>query len=825
MWIDEEDYYCDEEVYYCDGNDYETDKLLFGVTGFGTGAGLALLTRRSQGSQVVTTFKSDIVISTNNNVVINKNTFRETKNFSETQKFRKTSKGRRFDIDVQSEIKQMLGKSFTDWGSLLELAETYTLPIDLGEINKWRQFELWKLGKAKGEFETTIQYKERLRLEKYRLEEIEAEFSQLKKQLEEQYLIDRLKIHRDIEKRVSTTEFIKTFNIHLSPYDADREIFTVDIQGQDQEKELFIPLGEAPIFKSKLDQLSVQQILRPTIDGKWVPIYNDIVLLDTRSNEVIPWAGETRTVITEPVSNPPFLGVSINLTEPSGEGLLDADEIAILTVTLENTGRGQAKNTRLSLSQLYGPILYYDVNRNIESIVSNTKVTEPFEIRVPENVKEGKVTFKLTFFEAQGFEPEPITFSAETRAQRAPELALVDFGVVDQSGDGFVTKGETAEITARIQNRGQGEGKDIRVMVIENPLNNIFLAPYSQKEFDLGNIPPGEARDVVFTVLTNNRVKDVVDIVLKIDERRPLFNVTEVIELEIDRPQTQLSPLAFKGKDIELEIADLATLAIDIEKDIPTGKQKNDNAIAVVFGIEQYKNVSNVTYAKRDASFVKEYFQKVLGIPTNRIYYKTDNDVGKAEFEKVFSKGGWLAKNVKKDQTDVYVYYAGHGAPDFESNKAYLIPYDADPNYASIMGYELNRLYDDLADLGANSVTIFLDACFSGVNRDNEIILAGARPVYIEVSSPIAKGNLSVYSAATGNEISSAWPENMHGLFSYFLMKGLKGDADTNSDKQITIKELGDYIRVNVTETAPLLDREQTPQLQTMDEDRVLVKF
>ena len=103
--------------------------------------------------------------------------------------------------------------------------------------------------------------------------------------------------------------------------------------------------------------------------------------------------------------------------------------------------------------------------------------------------------------------------------------------------------------------------------------------------------------------------------------------------------------------------------------------------------------------------------------------------------------------------------------------------------------------------------------------------VTGARPVYIEVSGPAAKGNLSIYSATTGNEISSAWSENMHGLFSYFLMKGLKGDADTNSDEQITVKELGDYIRVNVTETAPLLDREQMPQLHTMDEDRVLVEF
>jgi len=104
---------CDEELYYCDEGD-EHPELFFA----GIGALVALITMSSPGSQVITTFQSDIVISTNNNVVINKKTFRETKNISETQKFRKTSKGRRFDIDMHNEIKQVLGKAFPDWVSL-----------------------------------------------------------------------------------------------------------------------------------------------------------------------------------------------------------------------------------------------------------------------------------------------------------------------------------------------------------------------------------------------------------------------------------------------------------------------------------------------------------------------------------------------------------------------------------------------------------------------------------------------------------------------------------------------------------------------------------
>ena len=67
-------------------------------------------------------------------------------------------------------------------------------------------------------------------------------------------------------------------------------------------------------------------------------------------------------------------------------------------------------------------------------------------------------------------------------------------------------------------------------------------------------------------------------------------------------------------------------------------------------------------------------------------------------------------------------------------------------------------------------------------------------------------------------------PEADHGLFSYFLMKGLEGDADTNNDKKITNGELHNYVRSNVARQAVRLGREQTPQLQG-DENRVLVEF
>ncbi|MDP6396234.1 MAG: caspase family protein, partial [Candidatus Marinimicrobia bacterium] len=187
---------------------------------------------------------------------------------------------------------------------------------------------------------------------------------------------------------------------------------------------------------------------------------------------------------------------------------------------------------------------------------------------------------------------------------------------------------------------------------------------------------------------------------------------------------------------------------VDVERNIPKTVE-NPNAYAVVFGIEQYKNVSTVTFAKRDAHWVREYFEKTLGIPEDNIYFLTDNDVSKAEFDKVFSLGGWLDKRIRDGMSDIYVYYAGHGAPDMKNRTAYLIPYDGDPNYASQTGYEVDAMTGNLSQLGARSVTVFLDACFSGANRESEILLAGARPIFMEVNPALAE-NVTLFSAASG---------------------------------------------------------------------------
>ncbi len=265
---------------------------------------------------------------------------------------------------------------------------------------------------------------------------------------------------------------------------------------------------------------------------------------------------------------------------------------------------------------------------------------------------------------------------------------------------------------------------------------------------------------------------------------------------------------------------------VDVNTNIPELKFVNPDAIAIVLGIEKYRDIiDKASYAKEDVAVFREYAIKILGIPDdkNNLYFKVDEEVTKAEFEKLFTGDSWISRRVKPN-SDVYIYYAGHGAS--HDKTPYIIPYDGDPNYPSQTGFSLDRLYEELSELNVKSITVFIDACFSGTTRENKMLLADARHGMIVVNNPaLRSGKITVFTGSTGNQISSSYPEKKHGLFTYYLLKGIRGGADNNGDKSLTVEELENYIVSNVKNTAGLLDREQTPQVHSKDKQRIIVKY
>ena len=250
--------------------------------------------------------------------------------------------------------------------------------------------------------------------------------------------------------------------------------------------------------------------------------------------------------------------------------------------------------------------------------------------------------------------------------------------------------------------------------------------------------------------------------------------------------------------------------------------KSNKNALGLIIGISKYNNAPEAKYADRDANYFSDFAEGVLGIKKNNIKLISNNSANNFAIKKALKI--WLKGYSEPNQSDIYIFFAGHGLASTDGKELYLLPYDGEPRLLEDTALLRSEIFETLQSINPKSVTVFLDACYSGQTREKDMILADARPIAIVPVESDVPDNFTVFSASSGSEISGSLPEAAHGLFSYFLMKGLEGDADANNDKKITNGELHNYVHSNVTRQAVRLGREQTPQLQG-DENRVLVEF
>ena len=170
------------------------------------------------------------------------------------------------------------------------------------------------------------------------------------------------------------------------------------------------------------------------------------------------------------------------------------------------------------------------------------------------------------------------------------------------------------------------------------------------------------------------------------------------------------------------------------------------------------------------------------------------------------------------------MFFAGHGLASPDGKDLYLLPYNGEPSLLDGTALLRRELFEVIGKAKPKSATIFLDTCYSGLSRGKETLLASARGIVVTPKPQSIPSGFTVLSAASGQQISSGLKEAKHGLFSYYLMKGMEGGADANGDKKITAGELHAYLAKRVQKQAVRLGREQTPELSG-DGERVLVRW
>lgn len=246
----------------------------------------------------------------------------------------------------------------------------------------------------------------------------------------------------------------------------------------------------------------------------------------------------------------------------------------------------------------------------------------------------------------------------------------------------------------------------------------------------------------------------------------------------------------------------------ELDKNIPVTNLNNDKTFAVIIGNEEYTHVGKVPFAKNDAEIFAKYCEKTLGLPQKNIRKYTNVTFGNMHMAMNDIKG--IAESYKGN-LNVIFYYSGHGIPDNASKEAYLLPVDADGSQMEVC-YSLSRLYSELGNMNARQVTVFMDACFSGSERGNDMIIA-ARGVAIKPKEVGLAGNIVIFAATTNEQTAFPYQEMGHGMFTYFLLEKLN-----TSKGNVTLGELQTYIHDNVFQKSQVINRKkQEPTVKVSD--------
>lgn len=243
----------------------------------------------------------------------------------------------------------------------------------------------------------------------------------------------------------------------------------------------------------------------------------------------------------------------------------------------------------------------------------------------------------------------------------------------------------------------------------------------------------------------------------------------------------------------------------DVDVNIPTTGKKASETFVLIIANEDYQYIDKVKYAARDGEIFKEYCINTLGVPEKQVRYCPN-----ASFGVINGGVDWLRYALENfEGSRGIVYYCGHGIPDEHTGDAYIIPVDGNGKNTTTC-YSLNKLYKTLAATNATNITYFMDACFTGANKEGSMLVA-ARGVAREPKKETLEGNAVVFSASSGDETAMTNEEQHHGLFTYYLLKKLQ---DTKGD--VSYEELAAYISKNVKKDAFLLnEKPQNPVVAT----------
>lgn len=499
----------------------------------------------------------------------------------------------------------------------------------------------------------------------------------------------------------------------------------------------------------------------------------------------------------------------VTFSDQSGNGnnMLDANEEAEIRFSISNLGKGNAHALAadiVSISQTAGIQLLF--NKELGDLGAGEHKQVALPIRGISLLESGKAELEIRIGEGNGFDADPIRLVFNTQRAKIPELSVADYAFNSSDGE-RIALGRPIVLTVMLQNKGQGEAVDIQAE-FKTP-DNVF--PGGESSFHIDRLNPNETRSIVYEFFGNKKYngRDI-PIEISITDGHGEFEQTHTLRIPVDERSGQVQTFNIPASVEQPIPIERLSLRSDVDVDVPRTGRIAENRFALIIGNEDYRKYQtglqadqNVLFARNDAVVFRDYAVKTLGVSEKHAFMLTDATRGQMsrEIERITE----LAKLTPN--AEIIFYYAGHGLPDLNTQESYLVPVDVTASNLED-AIKLRDLYAKLASSKASRIMVFLDACFSGGGRGENGLLA-ARTVKIRPKSEIIEGNIVAFTATSGKEVSLPFERQMHGLFTYHLLRKLQ-----ETQGSLTLDELGQHLEQEIPK-ASLLENSvlQRPQV------------
>ncbi|HSO62683.1 MAG TPA: caspase family protein, partial [Desulfobacterales bacterium] len=223
------------------------------------------------------------------------------------------------------------------------------------------------------------------------------------------------------------------------------------------------------------------------------------------------------------------------------------------------------------------------------------------------------------------------------------------------------------------------------------------------------------------------------------------------------------------------------------------------NVWAVVVGINDYPQLPKLKYAVNDAKEFHRLLVEKNRVPTENITLLLNDQ---ASLKNLRSTLGTKLKNAAGLDDMVIIFFAGHGATERDAMSAdgdglekYLLPYETDPADLYSTAMPMREIAYIFGRIRSDRLIFIADSCYSGASGGRTISVTGTRANITDGFLERISGGRGkvIISASAANEVSVEKDELQHGVFTYYLLEGLRGAADADRDGTVTVDEAYRY--------------------------------